>query len=110
MEIQTTEHKRASVMTVEGRIDSATATDFENAVKDLIDKGVANLILDFSEVDFLSSAGLRVMVTARKALRGAGGDLVLANPSERVVETLDIAGLDVLFEVFPDRESAVGSF
>lgn len=110
MEIQTTEHKRTSVMTVKGRIDSATATDFENVVKELIDKGVSNLILDFSEVDFLSSAGLRVMVTARKALRGAGGDLVLANPSERVVETLDIAGLDVLFEVFPDRETAVGSF
>jgi anti-anti-sigma regulatory factor len=50
------------------------------------------------------------MVTGRKAVQGSGGDLVIAQPSQRVVDTLDIAGLDVLFKSFPDRETAIGAF
>ncbi len=63
-----------------------------------------------SNVDFISSAGLRVLVTKRKAVKSAGGDIVLAEPSQQVIDTMDIAGLDVLFRQFDDRESAVASF
>ncbi len=110
MEIQTVEYKRVSVVTVTGRIDSATARDFESELNDLTSKGKNNIVLDLGEVDFISSAGLRVLVTTRKAVRSAGGNLVLAGPSERVKETLEIAGLDVLFDEFEDREAAVASF
>lgn len=109
MEIQTTEHKRVTVLRVSGRIDSSTANQFDEEVMGLIEGGQKNLVLDMAQVDFLSSAGLRTLVSARKAV-GGGGAIRLANPSQRVVDTLDIAGLDVLFETFPDRESAVGTF
>jgi anti-anti-sigma factor len=104
------EYKRVSVVSVTGRIDSATARDFESELNDLTSKGKNNIVLDLGEVDFISSAGLRVLVTTRKAVRSAGGNLVLADPSERVKETLEIAGLDVLFDEFEDREAAVASF
>ena len=61
-------------------------------------------------VEFLASAALRVMVTARKVVQEGGGDLVIAQPSQRVTDTLDIAGLDVLFTTYPDRETAIGSY
>jgi anti-anti-sigma factor len=110
VEINTVEYKRVIVLTITGRIDSATARDFESELNSLTEKGKNNLVLDLSDVDFISSAGLRVLVTTRKAVRSAGGDLVMANPSDRVIETLEIAGLDVLFEKYEDRESAVASF
>ncbi len=109
MEIQVTEHKRVVVLKVSGRIDSSTAGAFDEEVMGLIEGGKKNLVLDFSEVDFLSSAGLRTLVTARKAVQG-GGAVRLAAISNRVKDTLEIAGLDVLFEIHPDRESAVGAF
>jgi anti-sigma B factor antagonist len=110
VKIETQEHKRVAVVTVEGRIDSATAGEFEDALNELTKQGKNNIVLDLSEVDFISSAGLRVLVTARKAVKSAGGDIVFADSSDQVLETLEIAGLDVLYEQFPDRETAVGSF
>jgi anti-sigma B factor antagonist len=110
VEITVNEYKRVAVITVTGRVDSATATDFETNINEVVEKGKHNLVLDLSQVEFLSSAGLRVLVTTRKTLQGAGGNIVLAQPSERVVETLDTAGLDVLFERYDTREAAVAAF
>lgn len=110
MEISSTIHRRVVVITVSGRIDTATSSEFEEALEDVIEKGQKNLVMDFAAVDFLSSSGLRVLVTIRKKLRKAGGDIVLATPSERAADSFEIAGLDKLFPSYPDRESAVGAF
>jgi anti-sigma B factor antagonist len=110
MDIQITDHKRVSVVAVSGRIDGSTAGEFEAALTGVTDAGNNNIVLDMSDVDFVSSAGLRVLVNARKAVNSGGGKIVLAEPSQQVVETLDIAGLDVLFEQFDDRETAIGTF
>lgn len=110
MEISMQEYKRVGVVTITGRIDGSTSPDFEKQLKEIIQAGKKNLVLDMNAVDFMSSSCLRVMLTARKSLMGIGGRLVLADPSQRVVDTLDIAGIDVLFDVYPDRESAIASF
>ncbi len=110
MEISSTIHRRVVVITVSGRIDTSTSTEFEEALEDLIEKGQKNLVMDFGAVDFLSSSGLRVLVTIRKKLHQAGGNIVLATPSERAADSFEIAGLDKLFPSYPDRESAVGAF
>ncbi|MGD8813964.1 MAG: STAS domain-containing protein [Anaerolineales bacterium] len=110
MDINIQDYKRVGVVSVSGRIDGATAPEFESRLKDLMQTGQNNMILDMSAVDFMSSSCLRVMLTTRKALMRAGGRFVIAQPSARVTDTLDIAGIDVLFEVFKDREAAVASF
>lgn len=110
MEVVSTFHRRVAVVTVSGRIDTATSREFEDAVQELMDKGQKNLVMDFAAVDFLSSSGLRVLVSVRKKLHDAGGDIVLASPSERAADSFEIAGLDKLFPSYPDRESAVGAF
>jgi anti-sigma B factor antagonist len=110
MELQVIDHKRVSVVAVTGRVDGATAGEFEAALNEVTAGGQFNIILDMSDVDFVSSAGLRVLVNTRKAVTAANGKIVLAEPSQQVIETLDIAGLDVLFERYPDRETAIGSF
>jgi anti-anti-sigma factor len=110
VEIKTQEYKRVAVLTVAGRIDSATAGELEATLNSLMERGKKHLILDFANVEFLSSSGLRVMVNALKALRKVSGELVLAQPSDRVHSSLSIAGVDVLFKTFPDREAAIASF
>jgi anti-sigma B factor antagonist len=110
MDIQIADHKRVSVITVSGRIDGSTAGEFEAALTGVTEGGKYNIVIDMSDVDFVSSAGLRVLVNTRKAVNSAGGKIMLAEPSQQVVETLDIAGLDVLFEQFDDRETAIGTF
>lgn len=110
MEITTKEYKRVVVIEVSGRVDSSTADQFEQAVMSPIGEGKKNLVLDLSGVEFLSSAGLRTLVMARKEVQKSSGAVRLAQPSQRVRDTLDIAGLDVLFETFPDRESAIAAY
>jgi len=68
------------------------------------------IILDLSNLDFMSSAGLRGTVSSLKACKSGGGNLVLATPSKRVIEVLELAGLTSLFTVFDDVTAAVGSF
>ena len=110
MEIKSQVYKRVAVVTVTGRVDSATAGDLEAALTALIGEGNNNLVLDLSGVDFLSSSGLRVLVTTLKSVRKSGGDVRLAQPSQRATDAVNLAGLDVLFKVFPDRESALASY
>jgi len=110
VETQTQVYQRVTVMTVTGRVDSTSAGDLETALKKLVEEGKSHLVLDLSGVEFLSSSGLRVLVTTLKAVRKSGGDLRLAALSQRASDAIDLAGLDVLFKTYEDREAAVASF
>lgn len=110
MEISTQDYKRVSVMKVTGRVDSVTAPDLETALKRLADSDKVHVVLDLKDVDYMSSAGLRAMVSTLKAVKQVNGDLRLASPSPRVEEVLRLAGLTSIFSVYPTREEAVGSF
>jgi anti-sigma B factor antagonist len=110
VEIKSQAYKRVVAVTVTGRVDSATAGDLEAALNALTSEGKSNFVLDLGGVDFLSSSGLRVLVTTLKSVRKSGGDVRLAQPSQRAQDAINLAGLDVLFKVFPDREAAIGSY
>jgi anti-sigma B factor antagonist len=110
VEISIKEFRRVSVVKVSGRIDTSTSVQFEEKINELIDKGQFNLAMDFGDVDFLSSSGLRILVTTRKKLREMGGDIVIANPSQHAADSLEISGLDKLFTSYTSREEAIGSF
>lgn len=78
-----------------GRLDTDTAPLLENGIQDW-SEGITQLILDFSEVDYLSSAGLRVLLAAHKRMMKQDG-LVLRNVRGMVMEVLEMTGFsDVL--------------
>jgi anti-anti-sigma factor len=110
MEISTKDMKRASLVTVAGRVDSATAPDFEKALQSLIQANRNQIVLDLKGVEYMSSAGIRAMVSALKAAKAGGGDVRLAQPSLRVKEVLELAGLSSIFTAYDDLVEAVGSF
>ena len=110
MNINIREFRRVALVAVEGRIDSATSGDFETSIQNVLENVGKNIILDLSAVDFLSSSGLRVLVTTRKSAETKGGELSLCSPSKHSADSLKISGLDILFKVYPDRELAIGSY
>jgi anti-sigma B factor antagonist len=110
MEITISEMHRVTLIELSGRIDSTNATQLGDALGAQIDAGRHQLVLDLSRVDYISSAGLRELVSALKRVKAANGDLRLATLSDRVVEVLTLAGLDIIFKVFPTQVEAVGSF
>ncbi|MCC6190505.1 MAG: STAS domain-containing protein [Anaerolineales bacterium] len=110
MEIATQDFKRVAVMAVSGRVDSATAPELESKLRELVDAGKTQIVLDLRNVEYMSSAGLRAMVSTLKAVKRVNGDLRLANPSPRVEEVLRLAGLTSIFSIHPSQEEAVASF
>lgn len=110
MEINTSEMRRVQLFEVIGRVDSTNASELGSAMDKAVDDGKSNLVLDLGGVEYMSSAGLREMVRILKRVKRVGGDLRIANPSERVREVLELAGLDSVFEIYPTQVEAVGSF
>ena len=111
MEIKTSILKRCALTTVKGRVDSATAPELQAALEKLINEGNYKLVLDMTGVDFISSAGLWVLVTIqKKCKRFNRGELVLAGLSERVNAAFDLAGFIPYFKIFKDATTAVGNF
>ena len=83
-----------------GSINTATAPEFEQVVAStLADAAALNrLTFDFSDLDYISSAGLRVLMIAYKGVMAEGGTIGIAHTSAEVQEILDITGLADLFE------------
>ena len=102
--------KRCDVFTITGRIDSSNASQMDDALNAAIESGNIHLILELSGVSYMSSAALRAMVSALRASKGAGGDVRLANLSERVADVLGLAGLDTLYKIYDDAAAAIASF
>ena len=101
---------RVELVTVNGRIDSSSAGDFEKQLEDITNTNRYNLILNLAGVSYMSSAGLRTLVKVKKACSRGRGDLRLSQPSSRVQEVLDLAGLTSIFETYENDTTAVGSF
>jgi anti-anti-sigma factor len=110
MEIATQEYKRVAVMSVTGRVDSATAPELESKLRELVDSDKNQIVLDLKDVEYMSSAGLRAMVSTLKAVKRVNGDLRISSPSPRVEEVLRLAGLTSIFSIHSTQEEAIASF
>lgn len=79
-------------VTVSGRIDTSTAPEFEQGVKPYLD-GVNDLVLDFADVNYVSSAGLRVLLSLHKIMMKKGS-MKLVNVNEEVCDVFEVTGFD----------------
>jgi anti-sigma B factor antagonist len=111
MKLTTEQFKHCDLVKAAGRIDSQAAPQLAEALNTITEAGRFNIVFDMSDVDFISSAGLRVLVDVQKTCkRLKRGELVLVAMPERIHETLDLTGLVPLFNIFDDVLHAVGSF
>jgi anti-sigma B factor antagonist len=109
--VTTKQYKRVDLVQVAGRIDSSTAPQLEQALRKIIDDGRYRIAVDLAETDFMSSAGLRVLISALKQVRRFNrGDLRLASLPTKIKKAFELAGLLELFKVYDSEVDAVGSF
>ena len=109
--IERSELKRCDLFTLHGRIDSSKAPQVEAMFKETTDLGRFHFVLDLSEVEFVSSAFLRVLISNLKTVhRFNRGDIYLAAMTQRVKDVFDLAGLLPLFKTFDTVAEAVGSW
>ena len=87
------------VITVSGEVDLATAADLERAIASALGGSATVIEVDLSGVEFMDSAGLRVLVAARKQADDAGRELRLRSPHERVRRIIEITGLSAVFGI-----------
>jgi len=95
------------VLAVAGELDMASAPVLRDAIDSVLAAGESHLILDLSGVGFLDSAGLRVLVTAHRALTDQRGGLRIVCNTERVREVFRISNLDEVFVVFDSVDAAL---
>lgn len=116
METTHRQFHRVDLIAVAGRVDAATAPRLKQAIDGLFHEGRYRVVLDLANLDHISSAGLRVLIEARKQARNwkltdlEGGDIRLANVPTKIKEVFMLTGLNSLFEIFDDTTEAVGSF
>jgi anti-anti-sigma factor len=94
-------HKTGSKLNVEvkGRIDAGSAPRFESEVLELLGQGEDSVILDFNGLDYISSAGLRSILTLAKKIEANAGTLSFANLRGMVQEVFTISGLNSIFQI-----------
>ncbi len=107
---QSKEYDEVHVLEVEGRIDAKTASDIEQELNSLKEQHIVKIIIDFSAVNYISSGGLRVFLTALKWAKAGNGDLKLACLGKNVEKIFKLAGFTKIFNIFPDVDHAIEAF
>ncbi len=97
------------VLKPESRIDSQNSADFEQAVLGLIENE-KSILLDFSGVEYISSACLRTLLTLTKKIKEQGGSIAITSLSDNVKQIFKVSGFDTILQIFEDREQALASF
>ncbi len=98
MTVDIIKNENEAVILVAGRIDTATAPDFENAVNAVL-QAFDNVIFDFKDLDYISSAGLRVMLRSQKSINAKFGTLKVINANETVAEIFEVTGFSSIIDI-----------
>jgi len=109
MEITQTETNGIVVVALQGRLDTNTSVTLEEELLRLAGQKSHRVVVDLSELDFISSSGLRVLLTAGKKSKSVTGRIVLCALKDHVKRVFDVAGFTMLFSMYLSQEEAVKS-
>ena len=107
MKIDATKEGNAVVLSLTGRLDAVASSQFETSLSDWISKGDNNFLLNFTGLEYISSAGLRSILAASKKLKDRDGKIFLAGLRGPVEEVFKISGFMSIFKVFATAEAAL---
>ena len=107
LQIELEEIGQVIVLRLDGRLDAPSAPILERKINSLIDAKHHHLALDFSRVDYLSSAGMRVLLSMNKKLHAKHGSFVLFAVNPEVEEILKMAGFDRILNLFSTEKEAL---
>lgn len=98
MNITETRTEESIQLKIEGRVDTTTSPQLQNAILQAFQKG-SKLILDFTEVEYVSSAGLRALLIGQKTANSKGGSMTLTNVPEAVMQVFQMSGFSGILTI-----------
>ena len=109
MQIDLNTQDNISVFNLKGRLDSNTSPELEAVIASQIENGSNSMIINFENLDYISSAGLRVILKTTKDLKRREGKLMLCAMQDYVKEVFEIAGFDTFLPIVPTMDDAISS-
>ena len=107
MEINTKKERDVLIVSVNGRMGEVTAPEFEERMRELIDEGETRVIVDLEGLEYISSAGLRGLLSSTKTLREKNGQIFLSGLTGAVKEVFEISQFISIFSIFESIEAAL---
>jgi anti-sigma B factor antagonist len=98
MQINKEHNGDSLVLKLEGRLDATTAPQLEELAKAELD-GVASVALDFADLEYISSAGLRVLLTMQKKMSGKNGKMTIKNVCDNIQEVFEMTGFSTILNI-----------
>ncbi len=99
-----------SIIYLNGYLDAHTAPQLENNFSELIDKNKYNIVVNFEDLNYISSAGLGVFMAYIEKIRENEGDIKLSAMSDKVYNIFDLLGFPLLYEIFKSEDEAINKF
>lgn len=107
LHIELEEIDRKIILRLDGRLDAATSSVLERKIDALIEENHIYLLLDFLKVDYLSSAGMRLLLAIAKKLKKKKGALLLFSVGEEVMDILKLAGFEKILQIYESEQDAL---
>ncbi len=99
-----------TIVEISGRIDASNTPMLDEEMSKVLSEGKTKVIVDLSNLAYISSAGLRVFLSAVKKLKKSNGDLRLCGLSPNIMKIFKLAGFNKIFQIFDSEKEAVDSF
>jgi anti-sigma B factor antagonist len=109
-EVVRKDQENVSTLYVKGYLDAHTAPELENALQSLVDENRVQVVVNFSELSYISSAGLGVFMGFIEDIRQAEGDIKLSDMSKKIYRVFDLLGFPTLYEIYDSEAEAVEKF
>lgn len=97
------------ILRPEGRLDAISSPQLETALNRILDEKQTRILIDFNKIDYLSSAGMRLLLSMTKRLKTKGGGLGLFSIHEDVMEIIRMAGFEHILSIYHDEKQALAS-
>ncbi len=110
MQISVKTTNEVKVLAFEGRLDTQTSPDAQQQLTRLIEEGETKILVNLEKLDYISSAGLRVLLVVAKQLRTTDGELRICSLNEVVKEVFDISGFDLILPISASESEALEGF
>lgn len=107
MEIKQEEINGVAVLSLSGRLNVTTTVDLESAFGELLKAGKAKVLVDCRDLEYISSAGLRVLLAAAKSFKKIGGEVSLCGLKPNVKQVFEISGFTTIFPIYTSRDEAL---
>lgn len=108
--LNTYSNNTIKILAISGEMNAVTSSEVESRLTNLIMGGNKKLIVNLAELNYISSAGLRVFLSANKLIKKQNGELRISNLNDLVREVFEISGFTMIFNIYPDEKDALQNF